>query len=86
MVPWSRLPRVTKLAPEFYEPLQKAPGFMAALRSYLTHKGSGWVGSTLATTCGTTWMEQAGIFSRESGGLLESLVLTLADLCDTIRT
>ena len=36
-VPWSRLPRVRALAPEFYKELESSPGFVATIGDWLRH-------------------------------------------------
>lgn len=40
-VPWSRLPLITKAAPEFYDSLYSSPGFTTTIRRWLT-SGSEW--------------------------------------------
>lgn len=41
MVPWNRLPQVTKLAPEYYENLEQSPGFCSTIYRWFFHS-KGW--------------------------------------------
>lgn len=40
-VPWNRLSQIARIAPEYYEPLEKSPGFCATIYRWINHSG-GW--------------------------------------------
>jgi fatty acid desaturase len=39
-VPWSRLPQIRKIAPEYYEYLEQSPGFCTTIYQWIHHSGS----------------------------------------------
>ncbi len=39
-VPWSRLPQIRKIAPEYYDYLEQSPGFCATIYRWIHHSGS----------------------------------------------
>ena len=40
-VAWSKLPSITKIAPEYYENLEQSPGFFATIYRWIYYSG-GW--------------------------------------------